>query len=156
MSSPPGDPSPEELGQQLLRATYDENLPRVLEVLNEGADVNYRGEVGETALIVSASEYPTLDMIRLLLEKGADKTITPSPDGDFDGKTAVELARDYLTRNPDHADGPEIIRLLSDPVAPPGSEPAGGAKKKKKGGRSVRNKRRTMKKRARKTRKSRK
>ena len=156
MSSPPGDPSPEELGQQLLRATADENLPRVLEVLNEGADINYRGEVGETALIVSASESPTLDMIRLLLEKGADKTITPSPDGDFDGKTAVELARDYLTRNPDHADGPEIIRLLS--LSPPGSEPAGGAKKKKnkKGGRSVRNKRRTMKKRARKTRKSRK
>ena len=157
MPSPPGDFPADKLGEKLLSATYDNDIPGVLEVLDEGADVNYRGSLGETALMVSASEYPTLDMIRLLLEKGADKTIRSSPDGDFYGKTAVELARDYLIRYPDHADGSEIIRLLSDPVAPPGSEPAGGAKKKKKkGGRSVRNKRRTMKKRARKTRKSRK
>jgi len=130
MSSPPGDPSPDELGQQLLRATYEEDLPGVLEALNEGADVNYRGTFGETALMVTALENPTLDMIRLLLEKGADKYIRASPDGDFAGKTAVELARDYLTKDPDHADGPEIIRLLT--VNPPGGEPEGGAKKKKK------------------------
>jgi hypothetical protein len=159
MSSPPGDPSPEELGQELLTAVFDGDLQRVTEVLNEGADINYRGSHGETALHVAASD-PTLDMVRLLLEKGADKTIKASPHGDFLGNTALELFRTtYLTSNPDYADGPEIIRLLSDPVAPPGGEPAGGAKKKKnkkKGSRSVRNKRRTTKKRARKTRKSRK
>jgi hypothetical protein len=157
MSSPPGDFPADKLGQELLRATYEEDLPRVLEVLDEGADINYRGTEGETALMITAMENPTLDMIRLLLEKGADKTIRASPDGEFLGKTALEIFRNYLISDPDHADGPEIIRLLSDPVAPPGGEPAGGAKKKKKkGGRSVRNKRRTTKKRARKTRKSRK
>jgi hypothetical protein len=158
MSSPPGDPSPEELGQELLTAVFDGDLQRVTEVLNEGADINYRGSHGETALHVAASD-PTLDMVRLLLEKGADRTIRSSPDGEFEGKNALELFRNFLISNPDYADGPEIIRLLSDPVAPPGGEPAGGAKKKKnkkKGSRSVRNKRRTTKKRARKTRKSRK
>jgi hypothetical protein len=129
MPSPPGDPSLEELGQQLLRATYDENLPRVLEVLNEGADVNYRGEVGETALMVAAYHL-NLTIIRLLLEKGADKTITSSPDGDFDGKTALGVAQLFAQMNPGNPDVPEIIRLLS--LSPLGSEPAGGAKKKKK------------------------
>jgi hypothetical protein len=132
MSSPPGDFPADKLGQKLLRATYEEDLPGVLEVLHEGADINYRGTEGETALIITAMENPTLDMIRLLLENGADKTIRASPDGEFLGKTALEIFRIYLIGNPDYDDGPEIIRLLSDPVAPPGGEPAGGAKKKKK------------------------
>lgn len=67
MPSPPGDFPADKLGEKLLSATYDNDIPGVLEVLDEGADVNYRGSLGETALIVSASEYPTLDMIRLLL-----------------------------------------------------------------------------------------
>jgi hypothetical protein len=141
MSSPPGDPSPEELGQQLLRATHDEDLPRVLEVLNEGADVNYRGEVGETALIVAAMNLD-LNMVMLLLAKGADKTITSSPDGDFEGRNAVENAQHFARDHPENPHGRLIILLLSDDpppppgVAPPGGEPAGGAKKKnKKGGR---------------------
>jgi hypothetical protein len=134
MSSPPGDFPADKLGQKLLRATYEEDLPGVLEVLHEGADINYRGTEGETALMITALENPTLDMIRLLLEKGADKTIRASPDGEFEGKTALEIFRNYLISDPDYADGPEIIRLLSDPVAPPGGEPAGGAKKKKKKG----------------------
>ncbi len=132
MSSPPGDFPADKLGQKLLRATYEEDLPRVVELLHEGADINYRGTEGETALMITAMENPTLDMIRLLLEKGADKTIRASPDGEFEGKTALEIFRNYLISDPDYADGPEIIRLLSDPVAPPGGEPAGGAKKKNK------------------------
>ena len=131
MSSPPGDFPADKLGQKLLRATYEEDLPGVLEVLHEGADINYRGTEGETALMITALENPTLDMIRLLLEKGADKSIRASPDGEFEGKTALEIFRNYLISDPDYADGPEIIRLLSDPVAPPGGEPAGGAKKRK-------------------------
>jgi hypothetical protein len=131
MSGPPGDFPADELGQELLRQVEEGDLQRVLQLLNEGADINYRGRSGETALMVIASD-PTLDMFKLLLEKGADKTIRASPDGEFLGKTALELFRNYLIRDPDYADGPEIIRLLSDPVAPPGGEPAGGAKKKKK------------------------
>ena len=131
MSSPPGDPSPDELGHELLRATYDEDDHRVLEVLNEGADVNYRGSVGETALMVAA-HHLNLTIIRLLLEKRADKTITSSPDGDFDGKTALGVAQLFARLNPGNPDEAEIIRLLSGPVAPPGGEPEGGSKKEKK------------------------
>jgi hypothetical protein len=138
MPSPPGDePRPrEELGKELLRATYVEDLPRVLELLHEGADINYRGKEGETALLITALENPTLDMIRLLLEKGADKSIRASPDVEFEGKTALEIFRNYLISEPDYADGPEIIRLLT--VNPPGGEPEGGAKKKKGGRRFTR------------------
>jgi hypothetical protein len=159
MSTPPGDFPADKLGQELLSEAGQRdavNLDSIRELLRKGADVNYRGNIGETPLMVAAVNLE-LDLIRLLLEKGADKTIRSDPGGDFANKNALELARDALMSDPDYADGPEIIRLLSDPVAPPGGEPAGGAKKKKKkGSRSVRNKRRTGKKRARKTRKSRK
>ena len=132
MTSPPGDPSPEELGQELLTAVFDGDLQRVTEVLNEGADINYRGSHGETALHVAASD-PTLDMVRLLLEKGADRTIRSSPDGDFEGRNALEVARFYSREDPRNPEVLLIFSLLSDDpprVAPPGGEPAGGAKKK--------------------------
>jgi hypothetical protein len=134
MSSPPGDFPADELGQELLSEAGQRdavNLDSIRELLHRGADVNYRGNIGETPLMVAA-ENLELDLIRLLLEKGADKTIRSDPGGDFANKNALELARDALVSDPDYADGPEIIRLLSDPVAPPGGEPAGGAKKKKK------------------------
>ena len=134
MSNPPGEPSPEELGEKLLREVEDEDRGLVLEVLNEGADVNYRGMVGETPLMVAAYNLD-LNIIRLLLEKGADKTIRASPDGDFEGRTALEVARHFAREHPGNPDVPLIFSLLSD-NGPPGGEPAGGAKKnKKKGGR---------------------
>ena len=140
MSSPPGDPSPEELGQKLLSEVQDQRLQFVLRLLNEGADVNFIGSVGETPLIVAAMQLD-LHMIMLLLAKGADKSIRASPDGDFEGRNALEVAQHSLT-DPGNPDVPLIFRLLSDdppppqPVPPPGGEPAGGAKKnKKKGGR---------------------
>ena len=135
MSSPPGDHlSPEELGTELLRAVEDEDLQRVTELLNEGADVNFRGIVGETPLMVAAYNVD-LNIIRLLLEKGADRTIRSSPDGDFEGKNALEVAQLFAGEHPGNPDVPLIFSLLS--VNPPGGEPAGGAKKKnnKKGGR---------------------
>ena len=135
MSSPPGDHlSPEELGTELLRAVEDEDLQRVTELLNEGADVNFRGIVGETPLMVAAYNLD-LNMIRLLLEKGADRTIGARPDGDFEGRNALEVARFYSREDPGNPEVLLIFSLLSDDpprVAPPGGEPAGGAKKKKK------------------------
>jgi len=134
MPSPPkGDePRPrEELGKELLDAADDDDdeLPRVLEVLNEGADINYRGEVGETALIVAAMNL-NLQLVMLLLEKGADKSIRASPDGDFEGRNALETARYFARDNPENPNVPELIRVLY--VNPPGGEPEGGSKKKKK------------------------
>jgi len=160
--SPPGDPSPVELGEKLLDAANDQSIPRVLEQLNAGADVNYSGSIGETALMIVA-HHLNLHLVMLLLAKGADKSIKSSSDGDFDGMNALEIARNYARFDPENRNIPLIIRLLSDDppppsgVPPPGGEPEGGAKtKKKKGSLSVRNKRRTTKKRARKTMKSRK
>jgi len=98
-------------------------------VLNEGADINYRGEVGETALIVAAMNL-NLQLVMLLLEKGADKSIRASPDGDFEGRNALETAKYFARDHPENPDVPTIIRLLS--VNPPGGEPEGGAKKNKK------------------------
>jgi hypothetical protein len=138
MSSPPkGDePRPrEELGKELLDAADDDDddeLHRVLEVLNKGADINYRGEIGETALIVAAMNL-NLQLVMLLLEKGADKSIRASPDGDFEGRNALETAKYFARDNPENPDVPELIRVLY--VNPPGGEPEGGAKKKKKAGR---------------------
>ena len=134
MSSPPGDPSPEELGQKLLSEVADQRRQFVVGLLNEGADVNFIGSVGETPLMVAAYNVD-LNMIRLLLEKGADKTIRSSPDGDFEGKNALEVAQLFAGEHPGNPDVPLIFSLLS--VNPPGGEPAGGAKKKnnKKGGR---------------------
>ena len=156
MSSPPGDPSPEELGQKLLREVEDQRRQFVFGLLNEGADVNYRGIVGETPLIVAAMQLD-LHMIMLLLAKGADKTIRSNPDGDFEGGNALEVAQVFAREHPENPDVPLIFRLLSDdppppqPVAPPGGEPAGGGKKR------GRKRRATIRKRkARKTRKSRK
>jgi hypothetical protein len=138
MSSPPeGDElTPQrqkQLGDELLEAADDNQLPRVLELLNEGADINYSGQVGETALIVAAMNL-NLNMVMLLLAKGADKSIRASPDGDFEGRNALENAQYFARDHPENPDIPTIIGLLY--VNPPGGEPAGGAKKKnKKGGR---------------------
>jgi hypothetical protein len=135
--SPPGDPSPVELGEKLLDAANDQSIPRVLEQLDAGADVNYSGSVGETALMLVA-HHLNLNMVMLLLEKGADKTIKSSSDGDFDGMNALEIARNYARFDPENPDVPTIIRLLTDDpppppgVTPPGGEPEGGAKKKNK------------------------
>jgi hypothetical protein len=135
--SPPGDPSPQELGEKLLDAANDQSIPRVLEQLNAGADVNYSGSVGETALMLVA-HHLNLHLVMLLLAKGADKSIKSSPDGDFDGMNALEIARNYARFDPENRNIPLIIRLLSDDppppsgVPPPGGEPEGGAKKKNK------------------------
>jgi hypothetical protein len=128
MSSPPGDPSPEELGEKLLSEVHDQRRQFVWRLLNEGADVNYRGTVGETPLIVAAMQLD-LHMIMLLLAKGADKTIRSNPDGDFEGGNALEVARVFATEHPENPDIPLIFSLLSD------NPPHGGAKKNKKGGR---------------------
>jgi len=130
MSRPPGDEprSRDELGPELLSEVADQRRQFVLELLNEGADVNFIGSVGETPLIVAAMNLD-LNMIRLLLEKGADKTIRSSPDGDFEGGDALEVAQVFAREHPENPDIPLIIRLLSD------DPPPGGAKKNKKGGR---------------------
>jgi HEAT repeat protein len=57
--------------EQLKRAASDGNLSGVIEALANGADVNARGEYGDTALN-EAAEYGHIEVVRHLIESGAD------------------------------------------------------------------------------------
>ena len=111
-----------ELGHQLLAAAEEGKVESIRKLLDKGVDINYRGELGETALIVAAMEL-RLEAIKFLLEKGADKSIKASADGDFGGMNALEQAKDSARVRTEEKDGPEIVRLLSA---------TGGRKKAKK------------------------
>jgi hypothetical protein len=59
----------------LLDATESGNIRRVQELLDSGVDINdYVNDYGMTALLL-ASMYEHIDIVRLLLEKGADVNI---------------------------------------------------------------------------------
>ncbi|MFQ5569241.1 MAG: ankyrin repeat domain-containing protein [Rhodothermales bacterium] len=59
------------LDQQLRQAASEGNLNTVNEALTEGADVNARGDFGDTALNLAA-EYGHDHIVERLLEAGAD------------------------------------------------------------------------------------
>lgn len=59
-----------ESNQQLFQATYDGNLSDVVEALKKGADVNARGQFGDTALN-EAAEHGHVEVVKHLLEAGA-------------------------------------------------------------------------------------
>jgi Ankyrin repeats (3 copies)/Ankyrin repeat len=60
-------------------------------LVDKGADVNIRGELGWTALIWAAQE-GSVDCVKYLLSKGADPGIKA-----FDGKTVVDLTRETVS-----------------------------------------------------------
>ncbi len=75
------------LGSPLIDAVYftkdfDNNLEICKEIINAGADINWKNDVGETALIVSAFD-PNFDVIKLLLKSGADLNIKSDSNVDF-------------------------------------------------------------------------
>lgn len=110
------------LGEHLLAAAEEGELDMVQKLLDKGADINFRGESGETALIAAALMLH-LEVIKLLLEKGADKTIKANPGGDFEGMNALETAQEATRVRTENANGPEVVRLL---------ESTGGGKKRAK------------------------
>ncbi|MEW6212975.1 MAG: HEAT repeat domain-containing protein [Acidobacteriota bacterium] len=57
--------------EQLRRAASDGNLSGVIEALTNGADINARGEYGDTALN-EAAEYGHIEVVKHLIESGAD------------------------------------------------------------------------------------
>ena len=62
------------------------NLENVVRLIERGADVDGRNVLGNTPLMAAAYTGQA-DMVRLLLVRGADKSLQG-----FDGKTAQEMA----------------------------------------------------------------
>ena len=72
----------------LIREVERNNIGRVRELLDRGADPNFRGSFG-TALF-EASHNGLTEMVRLLLDRGADPNII-----DISGFTALSDAVNY-------------------------------------------------------------
>lgn len=75
------------------------NITKVQELIAANVNLNHQDEYGYTALIWAAS-YSKPDMVKLLLEAGADKDIT-----DIDKHNALFWANYY--------GHPEVIELLN-------------------------------------------
>ena len=62
------------LNQQLLQATQRGDRATVLELLQQGADINVRDVQGRTPVMIATYQHHT-DMVRTLLQAGADVNI---------------------------------------------------------------------------------
>lgn len=101
-------PPPIEVGRRnLLTAAMESKLPKTIDVLlDAGMDVNARvSEYGETLLTI-AVRYSSAEIVRVLLEHGAD------PNASDNVGPAIGLARAR-----DDEEGPKIVRLLEERLA---------------------------------------
>ncbi len=105
----------------LLEAAHDGSTRAVELLLNSGADINARNDKGETALHLATfllnlqdratwgtSRYPRLELIKLLLSRGADFTIV-----DHDGQSLLQK----VVQGFDPPDRPTDPRDLAAPRA---------------------------------------
>jgi len=91
-------------------------------LLDQGAPVNYRGRGGITPLI-AAVNLSDLELVRLLLARGADKTIeVPNPVGPG-MVNAVQEAVFYARMFPGNSDTRAIVMELGGYLGPPGGDP---------------------------------
>lgn len=89
----------------LMMAAYRGRPKVVRYLLKQEANVNPHGEQGSPPLVAAVGGAAELEIIRMLLDHGADPTLT-SPEG----KTALDMANAVKPRNPEHFN--EIIKLL--------------------------------------------
>jgi hypothetical protein len=90
-----------ELGRTLLEAAEEGQSDDMLKLMAEGADIDFKDQDGDTALILAAANGHA-DCVRLLLDSGADKE-AKGENGEW---TALICAASW-----DHAD---CVRLLLD------------------------------------------
>jgi hypothetical protein len=82
----PNEPAGVNSWPPLMHAVHKHQLGAVKELLNSGAEVNYTGRNGGTALTMAAG-YGYSDIVEVLLSKGADPAVRMN-----DGLTALDLA----------------------------------------------------------------
>lgn len=83
--------------QPLHAAVAGRNVEAVRLLIERGADVNARQQIGYTPLMGAASA-GRQDLVRLLLDHGADRTLLSD-----DGKSAADIAREHGHLGPDLA-----------------------------------------------------
>ncbi|MCZ6903099.1 MAG: ankyrin repeat domain-containing protein [Rickettsia endosymbiont of Ixodes persulcatus] len=66
---------PNSINEEFIEAVQDVNIEKVIELLENGADINFQECTGNTAFHYSTmnNNFP---MTQLLLDKGADPNIT--------------------------------------------------------------------------------
>ncbi|MBK5294775.1 MAG: ankyrin repeat domain-containing protein [Acidobacteriia bacterium] len=105
----------------LAPAAYAGNLGGVRQLLDRGANPNAKGGYGHTALMMAAgSDRPSKEMVRLLLDKGADVAIR-----DEEGRSALDWAllqgESEVSRMLRDAGATEGVKL--NPPAPHAGQP---------------------------------
>lgn len=60
-----------DLGEELIDAVMDGDLDPVKDLIEQGVDVNYKDDYGNTALM-TASRYGYFDIVKILIENNAD------------------------------------------------------------------------------------
>ena len=87
--------SAEDLNVQLLVALGNNDLPEVKQLLDSGADVNVTDDYGNT-LLMNATVQDNAEMVKLLLELGADKLIRKNGDGSSAKDIAYEMRHRHM------------------------------------------------------------
>mmetsp|Transcript_20150 Transcript_20150/g.39573 ORF Transcript_20150/g.39573 Transcript_20150/m.39573 type:complete len:589 (+) Transcript_20150:576-2342(+) len=93
-------------GPPLFWAAFDANVEMVKVLLNAGADPNVRDDEGHSALLVAATR-DAADVVRVLLESGADITVANQQQGETTvvhaaaAAGAEETLRAIATTNPE-------------------------------------------------------
>jgi ankyrin repeat protein len=90
-----------QLEGSLMSYVQLEEIDNVRDVIDKGANVNWRGVNGFTPLIIAARHTDNVDLVKLLIEKGADVNAD-----DNTGQTALMQAAWF-----GHAD---VVRVLAE------------------------------------------
>ncbi len=94
--------------KQLLKETKiggNRDVNKVIELINEGADVNYQGEHDQETALMNASEQGDIEIMKVLLENGANVNLK-SHSGNTALNYAVEPLRHFGRQQP------ESVKLL--------------------------------------------